>query len=347
MKVLILGVAGYIGRALAKYLLERGYTVGGWDSEVKLRVAGKPLYLLPSTGEYRNVKNITAADLDGYDAVVHLAEIPSAPYSMSAPANGWFAIENNIHSTYALAQALRETQIPLVKLGTMGEYGTPNIDIEEGWLDIEHNGRHDRLLYPKTPGSLYHLSKVYDSDLLAFACRMWGLAVTDLNQGFVYGCAPHTWFWYDAVWGTALNRFVAQVVAGVPLTVYGSGGQTRGIINLKDTLQCIELVLKTPAKPGEFRVMNQFTETISIMKLAEKVCEAAKVLGYSPTLGQVENPRTEAESHYYNAANTNLMDLGLKPHTLDDFTIAEMIRFVAEYRQDIDIEQIMPRVTWR
>lgn len=348
MKVLILGAAGYLGRALSRYLLERGHTVGGWDNDLKLKVASstRPLYLLPSLGEYRDVRHITSQDLDGYDAVVHFAELPSAPYSMSGEGAGWHVIENNVRSTYSLVHALREAQIPLIKLGTMGEYGTPNIDIEEGWINITHNGRSDRLLYPKTPGSLYHLSKVYDSDLLAFGCRMWDLTVTDLNQGFVYGCLPHTWYWYDGVWGTALNRFVAQAVSNIPLTVYGKGGQTRGIIHIEDSLQCIELALTHPPKAGEFRVMNQFTEQVRIQDLAERVMWAAHEFGMRGQYQHIDNPRKEAEEHYYNAKNTNLMDLGLKPHYLTQERITEMLKFVYEYRKDIVKDQIMPRIRW-
>ena len=241
---------------------------------------------------------------------------------------------------------VRRNGKPVWSGNTMGEYGTPNIDIEEGWIEIEHKGRKDRLLYPKTPGSLYHLSKVFDSDMLAFACRMWDLAVTDLNQGFVYGFDPRTWFWYDGIWGTALNRFVAQAVAGVPLTVYGEGGQTRGIIHIQDTLRCIELALTNPPKAGEFRVMNQFTQMISINRLATMVCEAAESSGIPCRINHISNPRKELESHYYNAANTNLIDLGLEPHRLTEDTIAHMIYDVHPYKDEIIIDQILPKIQW-
>lgn len=347
MQVLILGADGYIGRMLSWYLEDRGMDVVGIDSLIKRRIrATVPLYALPVETTIKDLRDLRPRDLEGFSAVVDLAEIPSAPYSMSDPEAGERTIQNNLFGTYALVQALRKIDIPLVKLGTMGEYGTPNIDIEEGWIDIQHNGRSDRLLYPKTPGSLYHLSKVFDSDLLAFACRTWGLRVTDLNQGFVYGFDPRTWYWYDAIWGTALNRFVAQAVAGHPLTVYGKGGQTRGIINILDTLACIEIALLNPPRPGEFRVFNQFTEQRSVLSLAEQVQRVADALGHPAEIAHIDNPRTEKEEHYYNARNTHLLDLGLTPRLLTDEVIAGMIEGVSRHAGAIRQDQILPKVRW-
>src|SRR5207302_9459050 len=188
---------------------------------------------------------------------------------------------NNVLGTLNVLHALTKyvPEAQLVKLGTMGEYGTPNIDIEEGWLDVELNGRSDRLPFPKMPGSFYHLSKVHDSHNIHFACRVWGLAATDLNQGVVYGIATdetelhpelRTSFHYDAVFGTALNRFCAQAVAGVPLTVYGAGGQKRGFLNIRDTLECVRLAAENPAERGEVRVFNQFTEVFSVLRSDER-----------------------------------------------------------------------------
>jgi UDP-sulfoquinovose synthase len=244
----------------------------------------------------------------------------------------------------------------LVKLGTMGEYGTPNIDIEEGYLEIEHNGRSDRLPYPKLPPSFYHCSKVHDSTNIHFACRIWGLRATDLNQGVVYGTVTDQTqqdprlinrFDYDDVFGTALNRFCVQAAIGHPLTVYGKGGQTRGYLDIRDTVRCIELACLNPAEPGEMRVFNQFTEQFSIGQLAELVVDASGKLGIDATIQPLENPRVEAEDHYYNAKHTALLDLGLEPHYLSDSLLDSLVNIALEHRDRVDMSLILPRVNWR
>jgi len=243
-----------------------------------------------------------------------------------------------------------------VKLGTMGEYGTPNVDIEEGWIDIEHKGRRDTMLFPKRPGSLYHLSKVHDSHNVEFACRVWGLRATDLNQGVVYGLLTDetalderliTRFDYDEVFGTALNRFCVQAVIGHPLTVYGSGTQTRGFLNIRDTMRCVELALLNPAALGEYRVFNQFTEQFSIRELAEHVCRAGARLGYDVRVREYPNPRVEAEHHYYNAIHTRLLDLGLQPHRLDDELVDSLLGLIARYADRVIDREIEPKTLWR
>src|SRR5204863_4026448 len=258
------------------------------------------------------------------DAVVHFAEQRAAPYSMIDRKHAVYTQVNNVVGTLNLMYAVAgiDRDIHIVKLGTMGEYGTPNIDIEEGWLEVSHNGRTDRVLFPKRPGSYYHLSKVHDSHNIEFACRVWGLRATDLNQGVVYGQQTDetarderlaTRFDYDAVFGTVLNRFVILAALGQPLTVYGDGGQTRGLIDIRDTAQCIRLAAGNPAERGEFRVFNQMTEAMSVLDIAKLVADL------HPNAGEVEhldNPRVEAEAHYYNVRHTGLMELGLRPHLL-------------------------------
>jgi UDP-sulfoquinovose synthase len=292
------------------------------------------------------------------DALVHFAEQPSAPFSMACRENAIETQRNNVLGTLNLAFAMREAcpDAQLVKLGTMGEYGTPNFDIEEGWLEIEHNRRRDRVLYPKRPGSLHHLTKVHESANLEFACRIWRLRVTDLNQGVVYGLETdetalakglHTSFHYDAIFGTVLNRFIAQAVLGVPLTLYGLGNQIHGLLNIRDILRCIELVILNPAEPGEFRVFNQFTEQFSVRQLAHAVADAARSAGYAVEVAHVENPRVEAEEHYYNARHQALSDHGLTPHLLDQSVLAGMIARVARHRGLIDPDAISPVISWR
>jgi UDP-sulfoquinovose synthase len=289
------------------------------------------------------------------DAVVHFAEQRSAPYSMVDQKHAVYTQVNNVVGTlnvlYAIADIDRD--IHLVKLGTMGEYGTPNIDIEEGWIKITHKGRTDTMLYPKRPGSFYHLSKVHDSHNIEFACRVWGLRATDLNQGIVYGqetdeTSLHpglaTRFDYDAIFGTVLNRMVIEAVLGHPLTVYGSGGQVRGLINLVDTVECIRISCESPADRGEFRVFNQFTEQMSVLDIAETI---ARVYPGQCQIERVDNPRVEAESHYYRAAHTRLLELGLVPHLLSDTLLGSLFGIVARHRHGINPAAILPGVDWR
>ena len=292
------------------------------------------------------------------ETIVHYGEIPSAPFSMMDRARCIFTQTNNVVGTLNVLWAMHEItpQAHLVKLGTMGEYGTPDIDIEEGWLDVQHNGRTDRMLYPKKPGSFYHLSKVHDSHNIEFACRVWGLAATDLNQGVVYGIETAetrldprlaTRFDYDDVWGTALNRFCVQAIIGHPLTVYGTGGQTRGYLNILDTLRCVELAILNPAGPGEFRVFNQFTEQFSITELAELVQRAGKEVGLGVEIRRLPDPRVEAEEHYYRAAHTNLLDLGLHPHYLSETLVEHVFDVINQNGGRVNTDHIMPSTTWK
>jgi UDP-sulfoquinovose synthase len=292
------------------------------------------------------------------EAVVHYGEQPSAPYSMASRRHAVETQYTNVIGTLNLLFSLRDRcpSCHLVKLGTMGEYGTPNIDIEEGFIEIEHKGRKDTLPFPKLPGSLYHLSKVHDSHNIHFACRIWGLRATDLNQGVVYGIETDetalderlvTRFDYDEVFGTALNRFCVQAVIGHPLTVYGKGGQTRGFLNIRDTLQCVELAVTNPAPQGEFRVFNQFTEQFTVAELAELVREAGAKLGHKVEVQSFPNPRIEMEEHYYNATNTKLLDLGLQPHLLGEELVQSMLQTIERYKGRVIDRAIAPQTRWK
>jgi UDP-sulfoquinovose synthase len=293
------------------------------------------------------------------DALVHFAEQRSAPFSMIDLPHAALTQVNNLVGTLNLLFALRDhaPSAHLIKLGTMGEYGTPNIDIEEGFIVITHNGRRDRLPFPMQPGSFYHLSKLHDSHNIQFACRIWGLRATDLHQGVVYGNhtdevgldrALATRFDYDAIWGTVLNRFCVQAALGLPLTVYGKGGQTRGFLDIRDTVACIRLALEHPAAGGEYRVFNQFTEQFSVKALAEKVRDARAAHGLNTTIVHLPNPRVEREEHYYNAKHQKLLDLGLQPHYLGDTLIESLIKTVERYAKRVDpVELEQPNVDWR
>jgi len=292
------------------------------------------------------------------DAVVHFAEQRAAPYSMIDRKHAVFTQVNNVVGTLNLLFALREFRpdCHLVKLGTMGEYGTPNIDIEEGYIAIEHNGRKDVLPFPKQPGSFYHLSKVHDSHNIMFACKIWGLRATDLNQGVVYGTMTDevsldetliNRFDYDEIFGTVLNRFCAQAAVGHPLTVYGKGGQTRGYLDIRDTVRCVEIACLHPAGPGECRVYNQFTEQFSVLELARLVQAAGKKLNLNVEIDHLPDPRVEAEEHYYNARHSKLVELGLKPHLLSDSLIDSLLNIAIRYQNRIDSSLFMPKVNWR
>ncbi|MFT6672172.1 MAG: UDP-sulfoquinovose synthase, partial [Afipia broomeae] len=291
------------------------------------------------------------------DTIVHYAEQPSAPYSMRGFREARDTFRNNLDVTFNCIWAVKDI-VPdchIVKLGTMGEYGTPNIDIEEGWIDIEHKGRSDRFLFPRAAGSLYHTTKVLDTDLLWFYVRTHGLRVTDLMQGPVYGIStdeadldprlcPN--FHYDDIFGTVVNRFLVQAVVGIPLTVYGGGGQTRGYLNLRDTLQCVRLAAMTPAAKGELRIFNQLTETFSVSELATMVQRAGSSIGLKVDIKSIPNPRKEKEEHYYNPAHSGLVELGLKPNFMTDEVLVSMLNRILENKDRIEERRIMPRVSW-
>ena len=380
-RVLVLGGDGYLGWPTAMYLSRGGYRVAVVDNFAKraweLELGVQPLF--PITTLHQRVRawrevseneiEVFVGDLTDYrfvesvfrsfrpEAVIHYGEQPSAPYSMIDVRHATYTQANNVVGTLNVVFAIRDI-VPdchLVKLGTMGEYGTPDIDIEEGYLTVNHDGRSQRFLYPKTPGSLYHASKVHDSTNIHFACRIWGLRATDLNQGVVYGVETDesamdeqlaTSFHYDEVFGTALNRFCVQAAIGHPLTVYGKGGQTRGFLNIRDTMQCVELAVRNPAEPGEMRVFNQFTEQFSVSELADRVKAAAEHLGWSVEVVHAPNPRKEAEQHYYNAKHSKLLELGLQPHYLGEELIDSMLHKIERYRDRIDPSVLVQNVRW-
>ena len=382
MRVLILGGDGYLGWPTALRFSARGHEVAvldnfsrrrwhteqGTDSltpilpledriEAWREVSGGE-HIRPYVGPVEDGEFLDEVVAEVRpDAVIHYGEQPSAPYSMISRKRAVETQHTNVIGTLNLLFAIRD-HVPdchLVKLGTMGEYGTPNIDIEEGFIEIEHKGRTDTLPFPKLPGSLYHCSKVHDSTNVHFACRIWGLRATDLNQGVVYGVQTEetagddrlaTRFDYDEVFGTVLNRFCVQAVIGHPLTVYGSGGQTRGFLNIRDTLQCVELAVENPAEAGEFRVFNQFTEQFSVGDLAELVKTAGEHLGYSVEIDHIENPRVELEEHYYNAAHTKLLDLGLEPTLLGEELVESIIHAIERHKDRVIASSIDPHTRW-
>ncbi|KKL76694.1 hypothetical protein LCGC14_2042330 [marine sediment metagenome] len=382
MRIAVIGGDGYLGWATAMDRSRQGHDVVvvdnfarrladhelGTDTLIPIRplqervqawheVAGKHIGM--EIGDVTDYEFVAALVRDFQpEAIVHFGEQRCAPYSMIDRKHAVYTQVNNIVGTLNLLYAIAEYRpsCHLVKLGTMGEYGTPNIDIEEGFIEIEHKGRKDVLPFPKQPGSFYHLSKVHDSHNIMFACKVWDLRSTDLNQGVVYGVATEetelderlaTRFDYDGVWGTALNRFCVQAVIGHPLTVYGKGGQTRGFLDIRDTVRCIELAILEPPPPGGYRVFNQFTQQFSVLQLAELVQAVAKEMGIQAEIQHLPNPRVEAEQHYYNAKATKLLDLGLQPHYLSDTLIESVFHKVQKFACNVRPETIIPWVNWR
>ena len=381
MRILILGGDGYLGWPTAMHFACKGHEVCVVDNYFRREIArdtdSLPLIDTPrlperarrfkaETGCNIRVEEFDCCQYDELlvlfkdfvpDTVVHYAEQPSAPYSMMGRLQAASTLHNNLGTTFNLIWACLEANpdCHVVKLGTMGEYGTPNIDIEEGWIEICHKGRKQEFLFPRQAGSLYHTTKVLDTDLLWFYVRTYGLRVTDLMQGPVYGMTgldglehqallPN--FHYDDIFGTVVNRFLVQAVAGIPLTIFGEGGQTRGYLNLKDTLQCVELAVLNPPETGKLQILNQFTETFSVNQIAEKIVGAASELGINASMEKIPNPRKELENHYYNPVNSGLLELGLKPNYMTNEVLVSMLKIIVENKSKIVKSRILPRVRW-
>jgi UDP-sulfoquinovose synthase len=382
MRVVILGGDGYLGWPTAMNLTAAGHTVAVADNYLRRTICLQQdcpaLFAVPTlqdrAARWQQISGHTVdvhiGDLCDWsfisrlfedtrpEVVIHYAEQPSAPYSMLDRQAAALTVKNNLDVTFNVIFAVKEhaPDAHIIKLGTMGEYGTPNIDIEEGWIDIDHKGRQHRFLYPRQAGSLYHTTKVMDTDLLWFYVRMWDLKVTDLMQGPVYGLLTDEnqgneslfpFFNYDELFGTVVNRFIVQAVADYPLTVYGKGGQTRGYLDIRDTLQCVKLSLESPAQKGELRIFNQFVETFSVNQLAKLVQKTGRRFDLDVKIKSLPNPRKEAEDHYYNPVHTGLLDLGLKPHYLTENVLARMMEIVIKHKENIIKSCIFRGVKWK
>lgn len=383
MKIIVAGGDGFCGWPTALYLSKRGFEVGIVDNlvrrEIDEELNSNSLTPIASLEErVEKWKELTGKDIEVFigdlndyeflsgvfksfepEAFVHFAEQRSAPYSMIDREHAIYTQSNNVLGNLNVLYAIKEfnPDCHLIKLGTMGEYGTPNIDIEEGYLEIEHKGRKDTFLYPKRPGSFYHLTKVHDTNNIYFAVRSWKIRATDLNQGVVYGVNTKETkidpilanrFDYDGIYGTVLNRFIIQAANGLPMSVYGEGGQTRGFINIEDTVRCIELAALNPADKGELRIYNQMTEQFSVLDLANKVKEVAKeYFDIEAEIQHVENPRVEQEQHYFNAVITKLKDLGLDSHLLTKEVIKDIFQLAMDNSDRIKENNVMNSPSWR
>lgn len=382
-KIIVFGGDGYLGWPVSIFLSKLNYKVLSVDNYDKRKISKKlgikPIFPISSL-EFRtktwnkifkeNKVDFKILNICNYkkiveifktfkpDCIIHFAEQPSAPYSMKGYSEASYTLQNNLVTTFNIIQASKETGIfpHIVKLGTMGEYGTPNIDIEEGFIDITHKNREDRFLFPRQGGSLYHTTKILDTDLLYFYVRAWGLRVTDLMQGPVYGLFTNeteldeklnTCFYYDSIFGTIINRFVVQAINGLPLTVYGKGNQKRGYINIKDTLKCIHIAISNPPSNGQMKILNQFTEVFSVNELAKMVIEAAKKCGLKDVvIKKIKNPRIELEDHYYNPVHNEFKKLGLNSEKLKIETLVKLIKYLSKFKNNIDRNQILPNVNW-
>jgi len=385
MKILILGSDGYLGWPTTMHFANLGHEVFAVDNLSKRKIESEYGIEPINTVKFfqdrvkiwnknqKNQINYLVTDLLNYktlceilsdfrpETIIHYAEQPSAPYSMANREKAVYTQYNNVIGNLNLLFAIKKycPDSHLIKLGTMGEYGTPNIDIEEGWLKIKHNGREDRVLYPKKPGSFYHLSKVHDSANIEFACRIWGLKCTDLNQGFVYGITTKeieldfenlsTSFHYDSIFGTIINRFITQMAIQKPMSVYGNGTQKRAFLNIQDTINCVQIASDNPAKKGEFRVFNQFTDFSSLNEMANKIKNYGDQNNLKPEISHVVNPRIEEEDHYYNPKNTSLISLGLKPIEFNENEIDKIFKVVKKNKDKINLETLDPEngIKWK
>ncbi len=383
MRVYILGVDGYLGWSLAVHLARQGHEVGGCDAYLRRdwvaemgSQSATPIRRMTERLEVfrehfgRNLQfkrgdvcdaNFLNNCLKAFqpDAIVHLAEMPSAPFSMADLEHCRFTMMNNLMSTLNVVYAMKEIcpQAHLLKLGTMGEYGTPDVDIPEGFFTIDYRGRTATLPFPRQAASWYHQTKVHDSNNIMFACRVWGLRSTDIMQGVVFGTRIDAMedderllsrLDFDQCFGTAINRFCAQAVIGHPLTPYGRGHQMRGFLPLRDSMQCLTLALEHPPEAGEYRVFNQFEEVYDITELAEKVQRVGEAVGLNVEIHNVENPRHELEEHYYNPDHQKLLDLGYQPSHDMEAELKIMLTDLAAYRARIEAraEALMPDIRW-
>lgn len=385
MKICIAGISGYLGWNLACYLGNRNYEICGFDNHIREKLVKDegadsltPISSMPERLEVaREVLGVDIkfheGDIRDYDfiesflvkykpdAIIHLAEIPSAPFSMKSVQAATLTQSNNVIGTLKLLWAMRKAapEAHLVKLATLGEFGTPNIDIpDSGYFEVEYRGRKDRLPFPKQPGSLYHISKAMDTLNIQFVCKVWGLNSTDLQQGPVYGVyIPETRqdprlisrYDYSGEFGTIINRYCVQALCDYPLTAYGEGFQTRGFIYIEDTMRCIEICIENPPKEekGEhYRSFNQFFELHTVNDLAEKVKNVCAERGIEVKIENIENPRVEKERHYYNPSNEELLGFGIKYHKLDDM-LPIFINDLIPFKDRVIKEAIAPKVKWR
>lgn len=383
MRIMITGIDGYLGWPLTQHLASLGHDIAGVDNMLRRKLVGEmgslsaipvepmAIRLQAFYDHFGDKLRFYQGDITDYsftyevirefkpEAIVHLGEIPSAPYSMINVHKSNETMINNIVGTQNLLFCMRDI-VPdahLVKLGTMGEYGTPNMPIPEGFFEMEYKGHKEVMPFPRTPGSWYHLSKVHDTQNIMFACRIWGLRSTDIMQGVVYGTRTDTFkndprlrtrLDFDEAFGTAINRFACQAAIGMALTPYGKGLQKRGFLPIRDSMQCLTIAINNPPKPGEYRVFNQFEEVYSISDLALKVKEVGDEMGLNVRINRIENPRIEKEDHFYEAEHQHLLNLGYKPTHDMKKELRFMLEDLAPNKGRISSRShsLMPSIRW-
>ena len=294
------------------------------------------------------------------DAIVHFAEQRAAPYSMKSSRHKRYTVDNNVNATHNVLAAIVESgvDVHLAHLGTMGVYGygTAGMKIPEGYLAVKvttDDGRevNQEILYPTNPGSIYHMTKTLDQLLFAYYAKNDDLRITDLHQGIVWGTnTPETnmherlinRFDYDGDYGTVLNRFLMQAAVGYPLTVHGTGGQTRAFIHIRDTVRCIQLALENPPEQGErVQIINQMTETHRVRDLAKLI---SKLTGVE--VAYVPNPRKEDAENDLHVRNDSFLSMGLEPTTLADGLLTEVTDIARRYAERADLDKIPCTSTW-
>jgi len=382
MRVYILGIDGYIGWALAQYLSYHGHDVHGMDNGAKRRWAAglgarsvlkTPLMserfaALESATQNRGMRPFSALsyhilrnELAAFapDAIVNLAQQPSAPYSMKGPEECAETKRNNEIGMTNVLWAMREAcpDAHLVAIGSMGELGTPPCPIPEPPFSLSvHGVDWEPQHFPRCPSSLYHSAKVASTHDIERACEWWGLSATDIMQGVVYGVdhpgrfgglSGNPSIWADECFGTALNRFCAQAAIGMPLTVYGAGTQRRGFLPLRDSLQCLRLVLENPAEG--YRCIHQFDRAYHVLELAEAVQGVGRPMGLNVRIEHLDNPRYEAEEHVYSPEVRWLPEHGYDPAGDLHGEIEEMLRVMIANRERIEGMRgvLAPTTRWR
>ena len=292
------------------------------------------------------------------DTIIHLGEQRAAPYSMKNEITKRYTVANNLNGTHNLLCAIVEVNrdIHFIHLGTMGVYGygaVPDTVIPEGYISVKM-GEPEKIvdiLHPAYPGSIYHLTKTQDALFFQFYAKNYGIKITDLHQGIIWGHATvetslhanlSNRFDYDSDYGTVLNRFIVQAAHGIPMTVYGMGGQTRAFIHIENSMDCVVLALRNPPKRGDrVKIFNQITETKSLCWLAERI----RAIYPDARVQYVDNPRNELSANDLVVANNQFLDLGLQPILIDDRRIREIYSLVKEHK--IDPSKVMPSSFWK